>query len=164
MSESQGCKYTPKTKEELEKLVRDSKVYLGDIDTSYITDMSNLFMCSKRMDFSGIEKWDVSNVTNMSGMFLWEKSFNQPLNTWNVSKVTDMFAMFHGATSFNQPLDSWDVSNVIDMICMFYGAESFNQSLESWNVCSVRNFKSMFAKSAQKILPHWYAKLNWILQ
>ncbi|HEG5033987.1 TPA: BspA family leucine-rich repeat surface protein, partial [Campylobacter coli] len=36
-------KYTPKTKEELQALVEDESIYLGDIDTSEITDMSYLF-------------------------------------------------------------------------------------------------------------------------
>ena len=33
----------PKNKEELQALCRDESVYLGDIDTSLITDMSELF-------------------------------------------------------------------------------------------------------------------------
>ena len=38
-------------------------------------------------------------------------SFNQPLNKWNVSNVTNMQFMFDGARSFNQPLNNWNVSN-----------------------------------------------------
>ena len=55
-------KYKPSTKTELQELVKDESVYLGDIDTSLITDMSNLFDRSNvyRRDFSGIESWDVS--------------------------------------------------------------------------------------------------------
>ena len=64
------AKYSPKTKEELEQLVSDESVNLGDIDTSAITDMSNLFEGSDREDFSGIEKWDFSNVENVADMFL----------------------------------------------------------------------------------------------
>ena len=56
----------------------------------------------------GLNNWNVSNVTNMDGMFFEAEYFNQPLNKWNVSKVTGMgFGMknmFSGATSFNQPL------------------------------------------------------------
>ena len=39
-------KYNPQTKSELEALVRDERVYLGEIDTSAITDMSMLFAIS----------------------------------------------------------------------------------------------------------------------
>ena len=61
--------------------------------------------------YGEISNWDVSNVTNMNGMFYEAKLFNQPLNNWNVSKVTDMELMFDSATSFNQPLNNWNVSN-----------------------------------------------------
>ncbi|MCI6579421.1 MAG: hypothetical protein MSC50_04000 [Campylobacter sp.] len=49
-------KYKPSTKTELQELVKDESVYLGDINTSLITDMSNLFDGSNvyRRDFSGI--------------------------------------------------------------------------------------------------------------
>ncbi|KAJ9816122.1 hypothetical protein QR412_05735, partial [Campylobacter jejuni] len=46
-------KYFPETKEELKALVEDESIYLGDIDTSKITDMSYLFENSTRTDFSG---------------------------------------------------------------------------------------------------------------
>ena len=72
-------KYHPKTKEELKELVKDESIYLGDIDTSNITDMSYLFHKSTRKDFSGIEKWDTSKVTHMSWMFAGCKNFNQPI-------------------------------------------------------------------------------------
>ena len=42
-------------------------------------------------------------------MFASAKLFNQPLNNWNVSNVTDMKGMFWDATSFNQQLNNWDV-------------------------------------------------------
>ena len=35
--------------------------------------------------YGDISNWDVSNVTNMRGMFWLYGSFNQPLNNWNVS-------------------------------------------------------------------------------
>ena len=36
-------KFVPKTKRELQELIKDESIYLGDIDTSNITDMSKLF-------------------------------------------------------------------------------------------------------------------------
>ena len=50
------------------------------------------------------------------------RSKRQPLNKWDVSNVTDMKRMFDGAESFNQPLNKWNVSNVTYMNRMFDGA------------------------------------------
>lgn len=124
--------YAPQSKDELENLICDEDIYLGDIDTSAITDMSELFYKIERKDFSGIESWDVSNVTDMSEMFSGCKNFNQPLGNWNVSSVTDMYMMFAGCDNFNQPLNNWNVSNVTDMREMFVFCANFNQPLDNW--------------------------------
>ena len=89
--------YYPKTTDELKDIIKQkiesegNECDLNDIDTSNITDMSNLFKDSK---FNGdISKWDVSNVTDMEGMFRFSK-FNGDISNWNVSNVIDMKAMF----------------------------------------------------------------------
>ena len=141
-------KYHPKTKEELEQLCRNKSVYLGDIDTSKITDMSCLFdgvFDRYDRDFSGIELWDVSNVTNMSCMFR-ESSFNQDISSWDVSNVKDMSCMF-SETPFNQDISSWDVSNVKNMKLMF-PESSFNQDISSWDVSNVTDMGAMFSESS----------------
>ena len=76
---NKACKYHPETYRELSILINDPKVNLGEIDTSKITDMSNLFAFKyrERTDFSGIENWDTSHVTDMSGMFYCCDRFNQ---------------------------------------------------------------------------------------
>ena len=40
----------------------------------------------------------------MRWMFADAEAFNQPLNKWDVSNVTNMKCMFKNARSFNQPL------------------------------------------------------------
>ena len=89
--------YHPKTTDKLKDII-DKRIKsegyecdLNDIDTSNITDMSNLFAYSH---FNGdISRWNVSNVTNMVGMFYYSK-FNGDISNWNVSNVRDMQAMF----------------------------------------------------------------------
>lgn len=163
----EGCTVQPQNKEELVDIIRDAITVMGDdadlnfIDTSKITDMSNLFAGPGSSFYSNfftgygfgnfngnISKWNVSNVTNMSFMFDGNLKFNQPLNDWDVSHVTNMYAMFDNAESFNQSLDQWDVCNVTDMSCMFSGTKSFNQPLNNWNTSNVKNMYMMFAYSS----------------
>ncbi|WP_236848459.1 BspA family leucine-rich repeat surface protein, partial [Campylobacter devanensis] len=150
-------KYHPKTKEVLRKLVSNKNVKLSEIDISEVSDFSYLFKDSQRSNFSGIEEWDVSHVTNMSGMFYGATSFNQSLYNWDVSNVVNMSHMFYRATSFNQPLNNWDVSNVTDMSGMFYGALNFNSDISSWDVSNVTNMSYMFygANSFNQSLDNW---------
>jgi surface protein len=102
----------PKDKEELKIFVNNfSDFYpnmpLNWLDVSEITDMSFLFY--KNEKFNGdISKWDVSNVTNMAGMFAGSK-FNRDISGWNVSKVKSMAGMFAESPIKNI---SWDLSNV----------------------------------------------------
>ncbi|HEF2147681.1 TPA: BspA family leucine-rich repeat surface protein, partial [Campylobacter coli] len=149
--------HTPTTKEQLKDLVNHLSINLADIDVSNITDMSHLFKNTKRKDFSGIENWDVSNVTNTSGMFYGAINFNHDISNWDVSNVTDMWGMFYGAINFNHDISNWDVSNVTDMGNMFVGCENFNQPLENWDVSNVTNMCGMFmsAKSFNQPLEKW---------
>ena len=112
-------KYKPTTKQELKVLVNDLSIDLGDIDTSLITDMRRLFENTNRTDFSGIEKWNVSNVRYMGSMFSFTKEFNQPLNNWDVSNVCWIDYMFFKAKKFNQSINKWDLSKVVDKEHMF---------------------------------------------
>lgn len=59
-------KFSPKTKDELKALISDKSVYLGDIDTSTIADMS----------------------------LSWAKNFNQSLKTWQINKGAVLEKMF----------------------------------------------------------------------
>uniref|UniRef100_UPI000A32CBF6 BspA family leucine-rich repeat surface protein n=1 Tax=Campylobacter devanensis TaxID=3161138 RepID=UPI000A32CBF6 len=150
-------KYHPKTKEELKELVSHESVKLSEIDISEVSDFSYLFKDSKRSDFSGIEDWDVSHVTNMRNMFRGAKNFNSDISSWDVSHVTNMSGMFTGAENFNSDISSWDVSNVTDMNNMFASAFNFNQPLNDWDVSKVTDMHGMFyrAMSFNQPLNNW---------
>jgi surface protein len=126
---------------------RDEGKDLSKVCVSNVTDMSQMFMGSVNSIYSfnqSIGNWDVSSVTNMSGIFSFS-TFNKPISNWDVSSVTDMGGMFNNS-QFNQPIGDWDVSLVTNMANMFSNSP-FNQSITNWNVSSVVNMRGMFGGS-----------------
>jgi surface protein len=81
--------------------------------------------------YGEIKIWDVSNITDMSSLFLTKRSFNANISAWNVSKVTRMDGMFNQASAFNQDISAWDVSKVTRMDDMFNRASAFNQDISA---------------------------------
>ena len=126
--------FYPKNKDELHELIHDLRINLGEIDTSHVTDMSDLFALSNRTDFSGIETWNTSNVTDMSNMFYGCEKFNQDISSWDVSKVEDLSYMFCGCKQFNQDISKWNVSSVKALDRAFVKTYSFRQDLSNWNL------------------------------
>ena len=180
-------KYHPQTKEELieniKELLYKKENDLNCIDTSAITDMSFLFLnINVIIDNIDVSNWNVSNVTNMEGLFNNCKKFNCDLNKWDVSNVKDMSYMFYNCGNFDCDLSNWDVSNVTNMYTMFEGCSkfkgkglenwdvskvesisymffdciNFDCDLSNWNVNNVKNMKRMFYNCNLKNTPKWY--------
>ena len=180
-------KYHPQTKDELieniKELLYKRENDLNCIDTSAITDMSFLFMnINVIIDNIDVSNWNVSNVTNMEGLFnnckkfncdlsKWDVSnvndmsymfyncgnFDCDLSNWNVSKVTNMYTMFEGCSKFKgKGLENWDVSKVESISYMFFDCINFDCDLSNWNVNNVKNMKRMFYNCNLKNTPKWY--------
>ena len=127
-----------------------NEVDLNYIDTSAITNMRWLFGSYGKSGYGlnkfdgDISKWDVSNVTDTSRMFVSAASFNGDISEWDVSQVTTMQSMFYGAKAFNQNISEWKTSKVTNMKAMFYDANVFNGDISKWDVSKVTNMKAMF--------------------
>ena len=125
---SHSYKYFPKTKEELQDILkqlikkRGNDGDFNDIDTSEIIDMSYLFVGMKDLLKIDVSYWDVSNVISTDNMFRGcinlEKIIG--IENWDVSNVENMKDMFRGCESFNQDISKWDVSKVTNKSCMFF--------------------------------------------
>ena len=145
--------FQPQTKEELQTAVNlwvndnaNALANFGEInswDVSLISDMSGLFE-DKTTFNDEISNWDVSNVNNMRRMFFNAASFNSDISDWDVSSVSNMQDMFRTAILFNQNLSTWNVSNVNNMGQMFMEATSFTSDLSTWNTSNNTDMASMF--------------------
>ena len=108
--------FSPQSKEELESAV-----------TAYLKLSPNGDCSDDCSDYphGPIGEWDLSRVTDMSGMFLSTKEFNGDISKWDVSRVRDMSAMFFDAEAFNGDISKWDVFNVESMnSCLLYTSPS----------------------------------------
>jgi surface protein len=122
-------------------------VSLTDWDVSNVTNMEGMFFGASEFDNNGEEMiWNVENVTNMGSMFFLAKKFNRDIGSWNVINVDNMKGMFFGASEFdnNGKEMIWNVKNVTKMDRMFFMAGRFNRDIGSWDVSKVNNMDGMF--------------------
>lgn len=126
---------------------------------SNCTSLKNMFKGSISLNTPfNINFWDVSNITDMSGMFQGCQSFNQALSQWDVSSVTNMTSMFQDARLFNQNIGSWNTSNVVTMSKMFKEAQSFDRNIGNWNTANVINMSEMFFGNINLSFPYQFNK------
>ena len=98
----------------------------------------------KSVDLSGL---DTSNVTNMSNMFEGNKNLTSlNLNGLNTSNVTQMNSMFRSCGQLlTLDLSSFNTSNVENMSYMFFGLGSIKTlDLSNFNTSKVKNMSCMF--------------------
>ncbi|KAL7537567.1 hypothetical protein ACHAWF_005810 [Thalassiosira exigua] len=92
-----------------------------------------------------INSWCVGNVTDMSGLFSYNKyDFNESLSNWDTPVVTDMNNMFYNALDFMGDISTWDTSRVMNMAGMFADAYDFAGNISSCNTSSVVDMTCMF--------------------
>ena len=142
------------TNEDLRNKIYELYKEQGEGETLDVSSLTNCIQCDDFSDIFkyfykvkhiiGLEDWDVSEVTNMNGMFSDCRNFNSDLSNWDVSNVKSMRSMFSNCKNFNCDLSKWNVSNVEDMGFMFKSCDNFNSDLSKWNVSKVINMRFMF--------------------
>ena len=109
-----------------------------------ITD-SYRFKQLVRLPWITLSELDVSNVGDMSGLFNDLDIRGQDISGWDVSECTDMWGMFRAAR-YDGCLSGWDVSSVGDMRLMFCNSD-FIGDITEWDVSKVRSMNGMFVSS-----------------
>ena len=148
--------YLPQNSRHMFHAFKGNLLGADKFNTSEVTDMSGIFNYAKSVD-ADVSKWNVSNVTKMTGMFDGATSAKPDVSKWNTSKVTDMVSMFFGAKSANPDVSKWDVSNVTNVSNMFYGATSAKPDVSKWGTSKITKMNWMFygATSANPDVSKW---------
>lgn len=91
------------------------KIEFSNINTSKVTNMSNMFSGLKKITKLDLSMFDTSNVTDMSGMFDGCHNIQEiNLESFNTKKVTSMSEMFMECEKLERlSLKSFDTSNVL---------------------------------------------------
>ena len=97
-----------------------------DVDTSKVTNMSNMFEWCSDLTSLYVSGLNTSKVTNMSFMFYSCGALTSlDLSTWDTSKVKNMSFMFGNCSSLTSlDLSGFDTSKVTDMSNMFKGCSA----------------------------------------
>lgn len=113
-------------------------------NVSEVTNMSGMFWSSGSL-VANIKNWDTSKVTKMDHMFDGAGVDGMDLRGWDTSKVTTMEAMFL-AVDGQPDLRGWDTSSVTTMRQMFY-LTSVNPNMSDWNFASISDMSQMLVGS-----------------
>lgn len=109
------------------------------------TVLSGLFQDSTAAQWPGLERWDMSNILDVSRMFSGCVNFNQNLSTWRTGMCKHFADMFYGCKSLAQVFDGWDVQKAVELSGMFQGtAIDAASGVQFWNVGMCQSFARMF--------------------
>ena len=121
---------------------------LSKLDTSKVTDMSDMFNSCSGLTSLDLSKFDTANVMNMSSMFIGCNGLTTlDVSGFDTAKVTNMSGMFcecYGLTTLD--LSKFDTSKVTNMSSMFascMGLTSLN--LSKFDTSKVTDMSSMFS-------------------
>ncbi|UWD34848.1 BspA family leucine-rich repeat surface protein [Mycoplasma cottewii] len=86
------------------------------------------------------------------------------MEKWDTSNIKDMSGTFQNTSAFNRDISNWDVSNVEDASFMFSQAQSFNESIVHWDLCRADTTNFVNPASGNWRQPYWEANLPKVIR
>ena len=120
---------------------------LENLDTSQVTDMSEMFRACFGLTSLDVSHFDTSQVTDMGRMFEYcEKLTNLDVSHFDTSRVTDMHIMFQNCQNLtNLDVSHLDTSQVTNMTGMFNDCEKLtNLDVSHFDTSQVTDMGWMF--------------------
>ena len=123
---------------------------LNMLNTSKVTDMSDMFCLCGNLTSLDVSGFDTSKVTDMSDMFSYCRNLSSlDVSGFDTSKVTNMDHMFNACSSLTSlDVSGFDTSKVTDMDYMFYECSSLTSlDVSGFDTSKVTSMSYMFAKT-----------------
>ncbi len=121
---------------------------LGNLDTSCVTNMQNMFMYCSSLSSLDVSSFNTSQVMTMYNMFFGCSSLTSlDVSGFDTSKVKHMGFMFYGCKNLaTLDISRLDTSQVTAMLGMFEGCSSLTSlDVSSLNTSQVVTMNSMFS-------------------
>ncbi|WP_299212137.1 BspA family leucine-rich repeat surface protein [uncultured Aquimarina sp.] len=111
-------------------------------DLSLVTNATRMFANTTNFDDlqNVIGQWNTGSINNMNALFI-DSGFNEDIGDWDVSKVTNFSGMFYECPNFDQDLGNWDVSEAVNMRSFItttslatssFSSENYDKTLKGW--------------------------------
>ncbi len=120
---------------------------LENLNVSNVKDMTNIFINTtfKSLDLSN---WNTSQLLNMRGMFYNMENLTEikGIENFKTGKVTDMGYVFYGTAISSLDLRNWDTSQATTMFLIFYNMENLTEikGIENFKTNNVTDMSYMF--------------------
>ncbi len=124
-----------------------TSIDLSALDTSQVTNMSDMFRWCSSLTSLDVSKFDTSQVTVMSYMFDYCESLTSlDVSNFDTSKVTNMSRMFEDCRSLTSlDVSNFDTSQVTNMNSMFFMCSNLTSlDVSKFDTSNVTNMNSMF--------------------
>ena len=136
-------------------ITNDKSKKLEKINTSNCTNFFNAFYNVKfddSIDLIDLNNWDMSKATNLQYAFYHTSFGNTKLliDKWDISSVKNIYGLFNGSDITEIDVSNWNVENVTDMGYMFNNCKFENLDISKWKPYKLSNLTFMF-NNCQKL-------------
>lgn len=118
------------------------------VDTSTMTDMSNMFRNCSQLQTLDVSNWDVSNATYINAAFMNCSSLEVlDVSKWDTRKVISMSGTFQGCSKLTTiDVSKWDTSSLTNIAGMFQNCNSVKSlDMAHFDVSRCTSFLYLFS-------------------
>ena len=137
---------------------------LSSWDVSKVTSLSNMFKRCPGITSLDLSGWDTSSLRTMTDMFYGCSNLQKILGIedFNISQVTNLSGVFRECAMTSINLDSWDFNGVTKVSYMFYGSKIQTIDTTNWDVSTITWFDDFCNMSLVKYIALTFSGSMWM--